>query len=729
MVGGAAQTAGMRAFIALMLMSVVAAAEPTLRGPDQLALFAVGEFAVTLPDALAVLSDDQVHDAYDADRNGAFVRVEVRFTHQQSTAMTVPGFARRERPDGPWSWCVRWSPTLTGTWRAELFVTGANVGKPPRTWNTSGSAITVSAAGAHEGHLLPGDSAHPRLLRQRTADGGSRGRWLFGANRAWVVANDPMGVGWSPVEGIDRERELFPLLRSAGYDLLGQWFAPWELQLVHRDQAEHWRGADGAWTRHPLKPEAPWSSWRSVDQGRAAAVDDLVRLAQGGPVQGGPAQGEGGSGKSTIFLLLSPMSHKSLAMRSRNWSGAESNWSVEDDTSGAPPVKSNGFSTFREPPMSAWDFFAADPAAPLDDWRCKLFDAQAAFWRYNIARWGAYSAVGLWSLGDEIDATGDQLGLMRDGSGWFARPEGARWLANTVRLFRGHLARSDGLAYAGDPWGRPLHAATTSIGSEFTPGGNLEWDGGPAEARLDSVGWHWYPRWAGARTYDDAWGYTIDGILAFAARGSSCAPLISEFGCADRRSPEDEPATIYPTLYHHAVWASLLSGQAGTVMDWDDGKEFGELRWRDKPGAFDREHYPVDNAAQITALRRFLVGLDPGTLEAVGGRIRLGASPGVRAAALVSRAGPDVVHGWAWAAGGRGTLAIAGLTPGTYRLTWVDPWTGDTCGTQPVVVTAGVELTLTPVLAALRAMAPAFPMMNRADRGKDVAFHLVPEVP
>ena len=87
------------------------------------------------------------------------------------------------------------------------------------------------------------------------------------------------------------------------------------------------------------------------------------------------------------------------------------------------------------------------------------------------------------------------------------------------------------------------------------------------------------------------------------------------------------------------------------------------------------------------------------------------------------------MHGWAWAAGGRGTLAITGLTPGTYRLTWVDPWTGDACGTQPVVVTTGVELTLTPVLAALRAAAPVFPTASRADRGKDVAFHLVPEAP
>lgn len=712
----------MRVFIALLLVSSTCAADPTLRGPERLALFTVGEFAITLPVELSALGEDQLHDAYDADRDGAFVRVEVRFTHGQSMAMTVPGFARRDAPGGSWRWCVRWSPVLSGTWRSELFVTGALAGKPVRSWSAPSSAIMVTSEGAGEGHLLPADPAQPRLLRQRRPDGAATQRWLFGANRAWVVASDAKGPGWSPVEGIDRERELFPLLRSAGYDLLGQWFAPWELQLVHRDRAEHWRSADGTWTRHALTTDAPWSPWRSVDQGRAAAVDDLVRLAQGGPAQGGP-------GAATLFLLLSPMSHKSLAMRSRNWAGAESNWSVEDDASGAPPVKSNGFSAFRPPPMAAWDFFAADPTAPLADWRSQLFDAQAAFWRYNVARWGAYSAVGLWSLGDELDATGDELGLMRDGSGWFARPECARWLVNTVRLFRGRLTRSDGLAYSGDPWGRPLHAATTSIGTEFTPGGNLEWDGGPADARLDSVGWHWYPRWAGARTYDDAWGYTIDGILAFAERGSVCAPLISEFGVADRRSPEDEPATIYPTLYHHAVWASLLSGQSGTAMDWDDGKEFGELRWRDKPGAFDRERYPVDNAGQVTALRRFLAGLDPAALTAAGGRIRLGASPGVRAAALVSRASPDAVHGWAWAAGGRGTLAIAGLVPGTYRLTWVDPWTGETCGTQPVVVMTGVELTLTPVLAALRAAAPAFPMMGRADRGKDVAFHLVPEAP
>ena len=303
-------------------------------------------------------------------------------------------------------------------------------------------------------------------------------------------------------------------------------------------------------------------------------------------------------------------------------------------------MKLCGFSAFK-PEMDAWEFFAADPAAAAADWRSRLFDAEANYFRYLVARWSSSRAIGVWVLMDEIDMTGDQLSLLARGNGWFGHPECARWLDNLVRMMRGALVRGDGLAYAGDPYAHPLHASTTSIGSEFQPGANLKWrwpavaDAG-AEA-LQLVGWHWYPRLSGGMTYDDAWCYTIDGIAAFSARSAldHQARLIGEFGAPDRSAPEDEPSTLYPTLYHMGAWAAIFSGQAGTVMDWDDGKEFGELRWRDQPGAFDRERYPVDNAAQVRAMRRILDPLDPARLRPLPlGPLRVAAPAGGRAFAL-----------------------------------------------------------------------------------------------
>jgi hypothetical protein len=317
---------------------------------------------------------------------------------------------------------------------------------------------------------------------------------------------------------------------------------------------------------------------------------------------------------------------------------------------------------------------------------------------------------------------------MARNNGWWGHPACDRWLADVVDLMRGKLKRADGLIYAGDPYRHPLHVATTSLGNDFVKGGNLEWTGGPVDRRPDVLGWHWYPRWPDKTDWNGAWAYTIDGIAAFGAQPGTAPRLISEFGAPDRSAPEDEPNFLYPTLYHHGIWAAIFTGQAGTVMDWDDGKEFGEVRWRDRPGAFDQAHYPIDNAAQMQALRTFLGDLDPENLRsclATEAPVQVTGQDGLRVFALAA-ADVTAVHGWLYAPGAGQAFTISGLKVGAYTLTWCDPWTGKPVKTLPLAVGAnGVAIDAASALTELRAAIEPFPAKSRLHRGRDVAFHLV----
>ncbi len=701
--------------------------------------FELCELTVAFPDsgefpAFKHLPDTQVHDAYDADRDGVSVRLTASFSRdgaKATEAMVVPGFAMRETPDGPWLWRVRWSPPLAGTWRACLRLEGRP--KPGlefvRIEQPLERPIEVAAAGEVEGPLVaPRDGENPAYLRRLRTDGSSEALWLFGACRAWVVDLQDVHNDWAPDEWLDRETELLAPMRAGGFNLLNQWMAPWEFLLVHRDRAEFWPTADGRFRRVPLAADRQWSAFQCLDQGRALAFDRLVRQCEGGP------------GKPAVRLLLSPLPHQCLQTREHPWGSQESGWSVENDAGRQSPERLNGFSAFRRD-MSVWDFFEADPRAPRDDWRSQLFDHQANFWRYLVARWGHSRALGVWVLVDELDAVGDAVGVMSEKKGWWGHPQCDRWLADTVRLFRGGLERSGGGSYDGDPWRHPLHAATTSFGGQAGRGGNIDWPGAPAdspEARPDLMGFHWYPSWPRGSDWTGVWDYTVAGVASYSRAGIGArARLVSEFGAADRRTPADEPSRLYPTLYHHAIWAAVFSGQAGTPMDWDDGKQFGELCPRDRPGIFDREHYPIDHVGQMRALRRFLAGLRPDSLRpcaAEDGAVRCVPRGGLRAFALHSAegradGGDGSLCGWLFAPGDETHLELRGLPAGTWQLQWFDPWTGEAMeqpGPQTLEADGASALVLDagPALERLRSTAKPFPEQSRLSRGRDAAFKL-----
>ncbi len=694
---------------------------------DESALvFDLWEMAIDFPDELndfAGLDCTQVHDAYDADRDGVYLRISAQFTAECGRSLNVPGFAMKTAPDAPWQWRVRWSPDAPGPWSVRLHFQGRTSERrqPVEFEQVLSTRVKASVLEGVDGPLRPPrEGENPFYMRRVKPDGGSEALWLFGACRAWVVQDEDEENPWYPNEWLDRETELLAPMRAAGYNLLNQWMAPWEFLIVHHDRAEFWRDADGGWQRMPLADGDVWSPYQSYDQGRAAAFDDLLTLCEGGPDE------------ETIYLLFSPLPHQCLQVLEHPWGEHESGWSPENDGGRQTLERLNRFSGFL-PDMDIWDFFNADPDAPLNDWRSQLFDHQANFYRYLFARWGWSRAVGIWVIVDELDAVGDEVGVMSRSRGWWAHPQCERWLADVVRLFRGDLVRGDGLRYQGDPYGRPTHAATTSFDGQIERGGNLDWDGGPPDARPCLFGWHWYPGFRGAFDWLEIWERNIEGIASYSkAPIGERARLVSEFGAPDRSRPDDEPSLLYPSLYHFAIWAAVFTGQAGTPMDWDDGKEFGELRPREREGIFDRESYPVDNTRRLVALRTFLADADPGMLHSTSMRdtvLQFVGETGVRVHALYSAEEVAPVIGWLFASGRNAAFSLRGLSPGRYRIVWYDPWTGAPLeGMEPESFTVdedgAVHLDASEALEVMRENSAVFPLESRLARGKDAAFRI-----
>jgi hypothetical protein len=697
--------------------------------PDTAEVFGKAELNVHFPkdvaDWLETLPDTQVHDAYDADRNGVYIRLSADFINGDRTT-TVPGFAMRKAAGSAWNWSIRFSPRTAGSYRVRLRL---EYRKGPALQPVSLEQMLDRELKAvvHEHRngplIVPESNELPPLLRELKPDGSSQARWLFGACRAWVSDTQDPDNDWAPHEWIDRETELFAPMRESGYNLLNQWMAPWEFMLVHHDRAEFWYDQKEKFQRVPLPKEKEWSAYQCFDQGRAAAFDKLV------------ASCEGNDEKPTIYLMLVPLPHH--CFQTSEWGKNENGWNPADEGAGKSLGEFNGFSAFKPTgegapdKYGAWEFFEADPSFAVDNWRSQLFDHQANFYRYLIARWGYSRAVGVWVLADEIDVMGGMVGNRSLHTGWFGKPHCQLWMANIVRLFRGSLKRSDGLSYSGDPYAHPLHAAVTSARGQSDRGGNIDWEGGPVDARPDLMGFHWYPNWGHGVTWTDVWEYTTTGVASYAQSplGFNHPRLISEFGAPDRDKPNEQPSYLYPTLYHHAIWAAIFTGQAGTPMDWDDGKEFGEFAPRDRKGIFDKEHYPIDNAAQLRALRKFLEPLSPDHLrycQAEDSTVRCVSNSDAQAYALHDSEA-NTTYGWIFSPKEKAQFTISGLKPGVYALTWFDPWTGlpfEDSEVCKIDKKQRQKIDASDALRTLRNRADPFPKHSRLSQGQDIAFRL-----
>ncbi len=64
----------------------------------------------------------EMHDVYDANRNGHFIRLSARLQHESGIHITVPGFAMQREPVGEWSWLIRWGARRIGRWTGYVFL-------------------------------------------------------------------------------------------------------------------------------------------------------------------------------------------------------------------------------------------------------------------------------------------------------------------------------------------------------------------------------------------------------------------------------------------------------------------------------------------------------------------------------------------------------------------------------------------------------------------------------
>lgn len=696
------------ALIWLLICSCLTAADISVTLPPGAACFRCYEIAITLP-AEWLPPAAQLHDAYDADRNQQFLRLQLDMQHADAS-LSLPVFCLRNKPQGPWLLQARWTPTRTGVWSAVLRGSLHN-GKQLRVIEHKlTQTVTVSD------DTLPGLLQYPsidssqRYFHVSNSDGSSRARLFHGVCRAWLVTATRDASGWAAHEYASRQQELLPAMRTHGYDMLHLWMAPWEFQLVHLDQAEFWRQADDRWQRHQLT-DTTAPAWQRYDQGRAAALDQLMQ------------QLSGNQQTQRIYTLLAPMPHVSLQLKSHPW-GSEGCWSQADDP-GQALQKCNGFSALLGE-RAFWSFFHADPQAKLDSWESRCFDHQANYFRYVIARWGASPSLGIWELFDEIDAIGDGIGLLQQRSGWWSDPRHQQWLQNICALFNGRLQRRDGLRYAGDAYQHPLHCATTSHAGGFSATGNMHWRTLP-DQRL-SPGWHWYPM-PGDPDLLTYWAKTVHGVSAFSQVWKNQRPyFLGEFGYIDRLHPQDDVNILYPSLLHFGIWASAFNGQAITVMDWDDGKEYGELRPRDSGagGPFGKDAYPIHNGKRLEVLRAFIRDIDWQTVHISNQDPQ---TPHIteknpQRSFLICES--QRIHGWALFFDQHYQSVIHDIADGKWRLQYVDPWTGKALApAQDLTVTNNtLQLNSKGITEKLVEQRSQFSATQRLCRGFDIAWRL-----
>ena len=256
---------------------------------------------------------------------------------------------------------------------------------------------------------------------------------------------------------------------------------------------------------------------------------------------------------------------------------------------------------------------------------------QTNLYRYLIARWGYSPAIGMWQTVSEINGTNayDQL------NPWHEKVN-AYFVEN-------------------DPYRHPTTASMS---------GDVDWPEGHAATDVPQV--HLY-------AFEDAVGAA--GILAdwtsLLFNGYEKPNWVGEFGVGGN--------SVYPELFHNAIWAALANGAAMTPAEWNSSGVWGRMT-------------PEMNA-DIHRLAQFVDGMplalwDPAPLQISS------SDPEVRAWGLTGQAG-----GMFWvqdfALEGEGIeviradhtlrsgveLQVLGLPAGTFTITPYDTWQGTALAT------------------------------------------------
>ena len=670
------------------------------------------EVIIPLPEGLTV-EDTFRFDAYDADNDGKYVRAVCEFTHSETGGrVVVPAFFCRESPDGTWRLMCRFLPRLAGEWRYSAIVRYALDGEEKVEVGEEGSFTCIPTT--ETGPMIkPGPGQNPNCLYRLKPDGGREAFWGISVCRPWVVgnaANKHFRDEW-----IDRETELFGPMREHGCNLLYMWMAPWELLTCHKDPAEYWqivrdgKAIDGAFERHPLARPEQWRPFAYYDQGRAAAMDRILEIAEKHDDRcGGP-----------IYVFLSFMPHQVLLTKKGQWDGEYDPAELETYT-GEAAEKLFGLADFGRR-MEWLEWFDASPGVEgKEDWRRQDWAWQANFARYGIARWGYSRSLGMWVVMDELDGMGETGALRSENEGWWSTPECDRWHDDFLRMFRGELE-----GYDGDPFGHLITSSTMFYDHITGEDVNGTWDGG--KVKVDAVTYHSYPvmrvfgEWItenGRPKYqkiidetDDevygvsafhsnlipagtsTWAYAAERVHNWSiAVGEGTTRMITESGFIERPAGEHRPdfyGKKYPTVYHYQLWAALVSGLASAPFDWNAGKEFGEMRWRDRKGEFSRENYPIDLYAELGNVRRFLRDEEIERYRQLPDE-RIETPEGLTVWCIAD--GSAKIMGWAFvdsenaATDGKFSFTLNGLDPeARYSVQWFNTWTGEAIG-RPVEV-------------------------------------------
>jgi|GEM_PF-7075449 len=294
-----------------------------------------------------------------------------------------------------------------------------------------------------------------------------------------------------------------------------------------------------------------------------------------------------------------------------------------------------------------WD---ANGFANLTD--CPSFFTDGTSWswqehlyRYIIARWGYSRAIGMWGTICEIDGTN-------------AYGNTDSW----------HDA-IDGYFESNDPFGHPTTASKSGYQDWQGLNESTRWHAGYTAMDLPQL--HTY------KDTDDP--VHIATVIVYDTRimwdWYEKPVLIGEFGTDNEIHQPDHN--------HNGIWSGLVSGNAVTPLDWNDGGSWGDL----SPEMFD--HFLIFSEF-VEDVPFCHLDLDEAAVSVSGSWLNCW---GIADSTFGMGWIQDITPG-EWVSGR--TFTAAGLVDGEYAIEWWNTWNGSIVGRDTVAAASGTFETSVP---------------------------------
>jgi len=480
--------------------------------------------------------------------------------------------------------------------------------------------------------------------------------FLYPAGRPWNdVYADVAGV-WGPHMAIDWSTYCSTVARAgANYNYI--WFAPWETSILHvnsepgggeRSYREIWYKNDGA--GNDLEGDQPkisdktilvkgkFNSWSFFDQGRARRMDRILEFHE----------------QNGIYASLNVWPHQAL---NHGTDAGGHPWGGEHGWAGLRPAYRNNGLSELVPGKEPIEFFKARGDSNVAIER-KMWFYQQNYYRYLVARYGYSRSVAKWIFIDELEGV-----LTSDKGWWLSKKFTDGWHEAAAKFFKSldyrerPLTSSTTYFFPGrvdnvlvgkrrEKWWKTLYDDDEYWYTYDGAGGShprfrtLIVNAG--KTPLDFVASHPYlyirrlapdaPQWgyvklnfrfpefmaekgmqgfsnrvwrlASARMVNWSWNLEHPKVPG-EARSRTMPRHVTEIAAWERNAPGDPVSLGTPNTFHFSAWGALLSGHAGVPVEWNDGKEFGEMFPRGS-GVFSKASKYPDSLAVIKALKGFL---------------------------------------------------------------------------------------------------------------------------